>query len=105
MAAQSIEGATLNEPAATSGDKPESTDPSREVNVEHSAPALQEALLQPAPEQRTLAPEPLRPQETPPSELPAAPYPNPTITPPEMVAPPSSSPEAPVSDPMPENPY
>jgi hypothetical protein len=102
MAAQSVEGTTLSEPAAV-GDKPESADRSREVILDDSAPGLQGALPQPAPEQGTIAAEPLLPQDVPPSSMPAAPYPNPTITPPEMVAP--STPEAPVTEAMPENPY
>jgi hypothetical protein len=104
MAAQSAEGTTLSEPTAV-GDRPNEAASSREVILDDSAPGLQEALPQPAPEPRTLAPEPLQPQDLPPNSMPAAPYPDPTITPPEMVAPPSSTPEAPVSDANPENPY
>ena len=101
MAAQSVEGTTLSEPAPAA----QGAEQSRQVMIDDSAPGLQEALPQPAPEQRTFEPEPLRPPEVPPSSMPAAPYPNPTITPPEMVAPPSSSPEAPPVTSEPENPY
>jgi hypothetical protein len=104
MAAQSVEGAPLSEPAPAS----EGTGQSREVIIDDSAPGLQQALPQPAPEPSPLVPDPstlvpdpstLAPE--PPSSTPTAPYPNPTITPPEMVAPP----EAPPVDLGAENPY
>jgi hypothetical protein len=98
MAVPGVEGpTTLSEPASTS-DVPAQTGSSREVIIDDSAPGVQQALPQPAPELGTVNAEP-------PSSLPAAPYPNPTITPPEMVAPPSSTPEAPPVNLDAENPY
>jgi hypothetical protein len=83
--------------AASATDVPTQTGAPREVLIDDSAPGLQQALPQPAPEPNL--------NTEPPSSTPAATYPNPTITPPEMVAPPSSSPEAPTSDSSGENPY
>ena len=102
LAVPSVERALASEPMGLS-EVTQPSSPSNEVTIDDSAPGLQESLPQSGSDSRSFTPEPVRPPESPPS--PAAPYPNPTITPPEMVAPPSSTPEAPVIDLDQENPY
>jgi hypothetical protein len=101
--AVSVANLPLEADTPSDGGRVRSTPSRRESHqypIDDSAPGAQERFPQP-PQSKPLVP------ETPvlPVDLPQAPYPNPTMTPPEGVAPSDAAPETPTPELERENPY